>query len=103
MTTKTIDEKIDIMLTDHETKVMQASKKWDGYPVKKSHKELKQQIQALITKARADERQVMLDALNGLYEPSIPDLELNEYKGKDEPVIYKSQMESAIKKRGGKK
>jgi len=47
--------------------------------------------------------QAMLDALGGLYEPSINDQMLNEYQGKDRPVIYKSHMESAIKLIGGEK
>ena len=92
---KTIDEKIDTII-----------EYWDFSPhqdedsrIERVHNEIK----ALITEARANERQAMLDVLNGLYEPSIPDLELNEHQGKDEPVIYKSQMEAEIKLRGGDK
>jgi 2-oxo-4-hydroxy-4-carboxy--5-ureidoimidazoline (OHCU) decarboxylase len=47
---------IERLLTDHNTKVMQASKKWDGYPVAKSHKELTQAVLAIVQAAEVRAR-----------------------------------------------
>jgi len=61
-------------------------------------KETTQELETLITEARANERQAMLDALNGLYDP--------EYVKHIDTYMYGfnhaiDKMESAIKLRGG--